>query len=60
MSPYRVTDRYGAQNWQNWRMFFKTVFPVDLNNPREQWHDALRKELTQKLAAEIRQFISEK
>lgn len=60
MNPYRVPDRYGGQNWQNWRIFFKTVFPVDLKNPREQWHDGLRKELTQKLAAEIRNFIFEK
>ena len=51
MATYRQKKREG---WTAWRNFFRVVFPTDLNNPKEQWHNEIRRELTFKLAVEIR------
>ena len=57
MSKYAEKER---DKGRNWRVFFTTQFPKTLDNAKEQWHDEMRKELTHKLAAEVREFMLEK
>ena len=45
---------------QSWYAFFTKEFAQPLNSARELWNDEMRKELTYKLACEIKSFFAAK